>query len=277
MFAVLDAQVPMVDMNLDGRDILLQAERVGVWRDGRWLVRNVDLRVTAGEIVTLIGPNGGGKSTTVRAALGLVAIDEGTVRRRPELVVGYVPQQLSIDRTLPLTVERLMSLTSPHAKKEICEVLEWVGLGSLADTQVRHLSGGEFQRALLARAIIRQPDLLVLDEPVQGVDFSGEVSLYQLIGSVRDRLGCGILLISHDLHIVMAATDTVVCINGHICCSGTPESVSENAEYLKLFGSRAGRALAIYSHHHDHRHAADGSVLDDAEGARDRALDDHSR
>lgn len=246
---------------------MIDVRGLGVKRDGRWLVRNVDLVVRAREIVTLIGPNGGGKSTTARAALGLIALDEGTVTRRPGLRIGYVPQRLTVDKTLPLTVERLLTLTSNHPPSAISETLGWVGLARLAGAQVQNLSGGEFQRALLARAIIRNPDLLVLDEPVQGVDFAGEVALYDLIGEVRDRLGCGILLISHDLHIVMAATDTVVCLNGHVCCHGSPASVSENPEYLKLFGPRAADTLAIYRHHHDHSHASDGTVVAD-EAAR---------
>ncbi|MFM1814014.1 MAG: hypothetical protein RLZ98_709 [Pseudomonadota bacterium] len=249
-----------------GKSRLIEAHGIGVCRDGRWLVRNVDITVAAGEIVTLIGPNGGGKSTTARAALGLIAIDEGNVERRPGLNVGYVPQRLTVDRTLPLTVRRLLSLTSSPALGDVDQALEWVGLSRYGDAQVHTLSGGEFQRALLARAIVRKPDLLVLDEPVQGVDFTGEVALYDLIGEIRARLGCGILLISHDLHIVMAATDTVVCLNGHVCCHGTPATVSESPEYLRLFGPRAAETLAVYQHHHDHSHADDGSLLTDVAG-----------
>lgn len=248
---------------------LVEARGLGICRDGRWLVRGVDLVVRSREIVTLIGPNGGGKSTTARAALGLLQSDEGAVWRKPDLRVGYVPQRLTIDRTLPLTVERLLTLTSHHSGDEVRQALGWVGLEKFAKAQVQTLSGGEFQRALLARAIIRQPELLVLDEPVQGVDFTGEVALYELIGEIRNRLGCGVLLISHDLHIVMAATDTVVCLNGHVCCSGSPASVSESDEYRRLFGTREAGALAVYRHHHDHAHAADGTVL---EGSGERGV-----
>lgn len=242
-------------------DTLVSLEGAGVRRGGRWLVRGIDLDVRRGEIVTLIGPNGSGKSTTAKTAIGVIKADEGTVRRQPGLRVGYVPQKLSIDWTLPLTVERLMKLTGPLPKTEIAEALEAVGIAHLAKAEVQHLSGGEFQRALLARVMARKPDLLVLDEPVQGVDFSGEVALYQLIRDIRDRTGCGILLISHDLHVVMADTDTVLCLNGHVCCRGTPEAVVADPEYLRLFGARAAETLAIYRHRHDHTHLADGRVL----------------
>lgn len=241
-------------------DTLVALTGVGVARDGRWLVRNVDLEVRRGEIVTLIGPNGSGKSTVAKAALGVHAPDEGRVLRDASLRVGYVPQRMAIDPTLPLTVDRLLRLTGPLSADERRAALELVGIPQLAQAEVHRLSGGEFQRALLARAIARRPDLLVLDEPLQGVDFTGEVALYELIVRIRAETGCGILLVSHDLHVVMAQTDTVVCLNGHVCCRGTPQSVSRSPEYLALFGARAASTLAIYSHHHDHTHLADGRV-----------------
>ena len=239
---------------------LVTLHDAGVFRAGHWLVRGVDLVVRPGEIVTLIGPNGSGKSTTAKLALGILKPDEGEIVRAKGLRVGYVPQKLQIDWTLPLTVERLMTLTGPLGGAEIEAALESVGVARLRKAEVQTLSGGEFQRALLARAIARKPDLLVLDEPVQGVDFTGEVALYDLIAKIRDRLGCGILLISHDLHVVMAATDSVICLNGHVCCQGTPRAVAESAEYRRLFGDRAAATLAVYRHHHDHTHLPDGRV-----------------
>jgi zinc transport system ATP-binding protein len=243
-----------------GKDILVEAAGAGVRRPDRWLVQGVDLTIRQGEIVTLIGPNGSGKSTTAKLVTGVLKPTEGTVRQMPGLTVGYVPQKLAIDWTLPLTVRRLMTLTGPRSEAEIAAVLESVGIAHLAHAEVQALSGGEFQRALLARAIIRKPDLLVLDEPVQGVDFTGEVALYDLIKRIRDDTGCGILLISHDLHVVMAETDTVICLNGHVCCRGTPRSVAESPEYLRLFGTRAAATLALYHHDHDHTHLPDGRV-----------------
>jgi len=243
------------------RDIVVSLDDLGVRRGGRWLVRGVTFDIRRGEIVTLIGPNGSGKSTTARAVVGVLRPDEGTVARATGVSVGYVPQRLAIDRTLPLTVSRLMTLTATHTPAEIAAALEEVGIGHLAKAQVQSLSGGEFQRALLARAMLRRPDLLVLDEPVQGVDYTGEAALYELIGAIRDRTGCGILLISHDLHVVMAATDTVICLNGHVCCRGTPQAVAVDPKYRQLFGQRAAGALAVYSHSHDHTHLADGRVL----------------
>lgn len=240
---------------------LVSLTGAGVYRNGRWLVRGVDFAVRPGEIVTLIGPNGSGKSTSAKMAIGVIKADEGRVERKAGLRVGYVPQRLNVDWTMPLTVRRLMTLTSPLSNTEVEAALEAVGIAHLAGAEVQHLSGGEFQRALLARAMARKPDILVLDEPVQGVDFSGEIALYDLITSIRNSTGCGILLISHDLHVVMAETDTVICLNGHVCCRGTPAAVSQSPEYMRLFGAKAAQTLAVYSHDHDHTHLPDGRVL----------------
>ncbi len=242
-------------------DTLAQARHIGVRRGGRWLIRHVDITVRRGEIVTLIGPNGSGKSTCVKALLGLVPVDEGHSSIARDARIGYVPQSLVIDWTLPLTVGRLLTLTARHSGTDVEAALQQVGMRGMSAAPVQSLSGGEFQRALLARAIIREPDLLVLDEPVQGVDFTGQIALYQLIRDIRERLDCGVLLISHDLHIVMAETDTVVCLNGHVCCSGTPKLVAEDPEYRRLFGPQAAEALAVYRHDHDHTHADDGSII----------------
>ena len=239
---------------------LVSLEQAGVFRSGRWLVRGVDLTVAAGEIVTLVGPNGSGKSTTAKMALGILRPDEGQAARRAGLVVSYVPQKVAVDWTLPLTAGRFMRLTGRVSASEAGQAMEATGVAHLKDAELRTLSGGEFQRVLLARAIARRPDLLVLDEPVQGVDFTGEIALYELIGRIRDDLGCGVLLISHDLHVVMAATDRVLCLNGHVCCSGTPTAVAGSEAYRKLFGAQAAPALAVYRHRHDHTHLPDGRV-----------------
>lgn len=257
---------------------LVSGEGFGYGEGGRWMVRHVDLSVSPGEIVTLIGPNGSGKSTTAKLATGVLTPSEGRVTRKQGLTIGYVPQKLSVGRTLPLSVERLMYLTGKHPAADVKRAMERTGIADLAKAEVQNLSGGEFQRALLARAILGKPDLLVLDEPVQGVDFSGEVAIYDLITELRDETGCGVLLISHDLHIVMAATDTVVCLNGHVCCAGTPMSVASNPEYLRLFGARAAETLAVYQHHHDHTHLPDGRIqLPDGTITEERrGQDDHA-
>lgn len=239
---------------------LTTLDNAGIHRGGRWLVRGVSMSVNAGEIVTLIGPNGSGKSTTAKMALGLLRPDEGSAKRPSGLRVSYVPQKVSVDWTLPLTVSRFMRLTGQVGKAEAEAAMESTGVSHLANAEVRTLSGGEFQRVMLARAMARKPELLVLDEPVQGVDFTGEIALYDLIKRIRDELHCGILLISHDLHVVMAATDRVICLNGHVCCSGTPTAVASSAEYKALFGARAASTLAVYEHHHDHTHLPDGRV-----------------
>jgi len=256
------------------KETLITLTDAGVRRGGRVLVEGVDLTIGRGEIVTLIGPNGSGKSTTAKMATGVMKPTMGSVTRKPGLTIGYVPQKLSIDWTLPLTVERLMTLTGPHSTGAIAAALEAVGASRLLKAAVQELSGGEFQRVLFARAMIRKPDLLVLDEPVQGVDFSGEVALYELIRQIRDTTQAGILMISHDLHVVMAETDTVICLNGHVCCRGTPGAVKSSPEYLKLFGERAAATLAIYEHHHDHEHHDDGCVVG-AHGAHEHPHGGH--
>ncbi len=247
---------------LDARhEILVTLAGAGVRRGGRTLVEGVDLDLRRGEIVTLIGPNGSGKSTTAKMVTGVLKPTVGTVTRQPGLTIGYVPQKLGIDWTMPLTVERLMTLTGRFGADEIERALAAVGAAHLKRAAVQELSGGEFQRVLFARAMIRKPDLMVLDEPVQGVDFSGEVALYELVREIRDTTRAGILMISHDLHVVMAETDTVICLNGHVCCTGTPAVVKKSPEYLRLFGPRAAETLAIYEHHHDHEHHDDGCVV----------------
>lgn len=233
---------------------------------GKVLV-GVDLAVQRGEIVTLIGPNGSGKTTLVRVILGLLKPQSGKVRRQPGLSIGYVPQRLSVDPALPLTARRFLSLPRRQPEAALRRVLEEVGAGYLIDQPIQSLSGGEMQRLLLARALLRDPDLLVLDEPLQGVDFTGQLALFELIGGVRDQRRCGVLMVSHDLHLVMAGTDRVVCLNHHICCTGAPEAVSRHPEYLALFGPRAAEGLAVYTHAHDHHHDISGAVVEDRKPA----------
>jgi zinc transport system ATP-binding protein len=226
----------------------------------RTVLRSVDLTVRAGQIVTVIGPNGAGKTSLVRLVLGLLKTDSGTVWQRPGLRVGYMPQRLQIDPTLPLTVRRFLTLWGPSSSRMISRLLAEVGVPQVEDRAVQSLSGGELQRVLLARALLRQPDLLVLDEPVQAVDVQGQADLYALIADLSRSRNCGVLMVSHDLHLVMARTDIVVCLNGHVCCQGVPEHVGQHPEFVALFG-RAAPALAIYHHHHDHGHAADGCAV----------------
>ena len=218
----------------------------------------VSLTVSAGEIVTIIGPNGAGKTTLLRVALGLQRADAGRIERRAGLRVGYLPQRLAIDETLPLTVRRFLALV-PKARRDVTAALAETGATHTLDLPVQTLSGGEMQRVLLARALLREPELLVLDEPAQGVDIAGQAELFALIRRLRDQHGCGVLLVSHDLHLVMAATDRVVCLNHHVCCSGRPEAVSRDPAYRALFGA-AIEGFALYAHAHDHRHDAAGEV-----------------
>lgn len=241
---------------------LVELEHAGIYRSGRWLVQDVTMDVKCGEIVTLIGPNGAGKTTTAKMALGVIDIDAGRTQRQQNLTVGYVPQRISIDWTLPLNVERFLHLTHHCSESDIKLALKVTGISHLAKAQIMNLSGGEFQRLLIARAIVKRPRLLVLDEPVRGVDYTGEMALYKLIETIRNDLNCGILLISHDLHVVMSTTDRVICLNGHVCCSGTPKNVTASSEFKSLFGQRIASSLALYDHNHDHKHGLNGSVED---------------
>jgi len=240
-------------------NILVKLNNAGFRVNNKWLVEDVSLQVEKGKIVTLIGPNGSGKSTTAKIALGIYKNIEGNVKKYTDKV-GYVPQKISIDWTLPLRVNDFMVLTENIKHDQIDEALSLTGVIHLKNKNLGNLSGGEFQRVLLARAISKKPDLLVLDEPVQGVDYTGEIALYELIKKISDTLNCGILLISHDLHTVMKATDHVVCLNGHVCCSGSPIDVARNNEYKTLFGDQASQILSVYEHKHDHEHSHEGEI-----------------
>jgi len=241
--------------------ILIGGAGLTVRRGGQAIVDGVDIAVRAGEIVILIGPNGSGKTTLVRTLLGLVEAEGGTVTRKDRLVIGYVPQYLQIDPTLPLTVGRFLTLGTRASAGDLESALAEVGVGRVLHTPVQSLSGGQMRRVLLARALLRDPDLLVLDEPAAGVDVAGQAALYELIRTIRDKRGCGVLLISHNLHLVMAAADRVVCLNHHVCCEGQPASVSRNPAYLDLFGPAAARAFAVYTHDHDHEHDLSGAPV----------------
>ena len=246
-------------MENKNKKILLKVENASFYLNDKALIKEVSLEIKQGEIVTLIGPNGSGKSTTAKIALGIYKKIEGRVRRFTERI-GYVPQKVSVDWTLPIRVIDFMSLTEDLKNDQINVALNLTGVEYLKNKSLSNLSGGEFQRVLIARAIAKKPELLVLDEPVQGVDFKGEIALYELIKKISEKLNCGILLISHDLHVVMSATDFVICLNGHVCCSGKPHSVAKDEKYKELFGDRASNILSLYEHEHDHSHSADGSI-----------------
>ncbi|QIB50372.1 zinc ABC transporter ATP-binding protein ZnuC [Pseudomonas sp. OIL-1] len=246
-------------------DALLSLESVSLRLHGNAILDEVNLSVQPGEIVTLIGPNGAGKTSLVRIVLGLLKADSGTVTRKSRLRIGYMPQKLQVDATLPLTVLRFLMLAPRVKRPAAVEALEEVGAGHLAQRPLQQVSGGELQRILLARALLRKPHLLVLDEPVQGVDVNGQIELYELITRLRDRYGCGVLMVSHDLHLVMSTTNTVVCLNRHVCCSGRPEQVSLDPAFVALFGEQAS-ALAVYNHHHDHDHDLRGEVVETPAG-----------
>ncbi len=234
---------------------LITVEGLGVALGGKPVLHHVDLELNLGEIVTIVGPNGSGKSTLLRSIIGAVVPDSGKVTKKPGLRIGYVPQKLQIDSTLPISVRRFLDLPRRVAQSDAETALIRVGAQDLTNLPLSGLSGGQMQRVLLARALIGTPELLLLDEPTQGLDQPGSAEFYRLIEELRQDLGCAILMVSHELHVVMAASDRVICLNGHVCCHGTPEHVASAPEYRALFGTGTQGALALYRHQHDHGHA----------------------
>lgn len=254
---------------------LIDARQVTVRFGTHIALSSVNATVHEGEALTLIGPNGAGKTTLVKTMLGLIEPQSGKVTRRPGLRIGYMPQRLEIDATLPLTVRRFLSLGMPRngteGRTRLLATLEEVGAPHVLESPLLDVSGGEMQRVLLARALLRDPDILVLDEPVRGVDVGGQADLYRLIGNIRDEHGCGVLMVSHDLHLVMAATDQVICLNQSVQCTGHPEAVTRDPHYVRLFGDQStARAYAIYHHHPGHRHLPDGTLEPLTPGEEDR-------
>ncbi len=245
---------------------LVSLTKATIKHSGAPALRNVTFHIDRGEIVTIVGPNGSGKSTLLRTIIGALSLSEGRIDRAPGLKIGYVPQKLHIDPTLPLTVRRFLSLPKRVSDARAHQALEEAGVPGLADQQMTHLSGGQMQRVLLARALMDTPDLLILDEATQGLDQPGSAAFYQKIAAVREQIGCAILMVSHELHVVMAASDRVICLNGHICCEGAPEHVASAPEYRSLFGTGTLGTLALYRHEHDHSHDCD----------HDHAHEDHT-
>jgi len=233
---------------------LVDIRGLSVRYGGNTVLHDVDFSVEPGEIVTIVGPNGSGKSTLLRAIIGAVRPDAGTITARRGLRIGYVPQRLHIDPTLPITVRRFLSLPRRVGDAEAQAALDEAGVGGLAARQMADLSGGQFQRVLLARALLNRPDLLILDEATQGLDQPGSAAFYRQIEKVRQHMGCAVIMVSHELHVVMAASDRVICLNGHVCCEGEPEHVASAPEYRALFGTGTQGALALYRHEHGHTH-----------------------
>ena len=233
---------------------LISAEGISVQYGARRVLQHMNFSIDVGEVVTIVGPNGAGKSVFLRVLIGAEQPSEGRVNRTHGLAIGYVPQRLSIGQTMPMSVARFLALSGSQNASTNQAMLARVGIPDRAKEQMASLSGGEFQRVLLAHALLGEPQVLILDEPTQGLDQPAVAAFYRLIEEVRDELGCAILMVSHDLNVVMRRSDRVICLNGHICCEGTPSDVSLAPEYQALFGVDNEGALALYHHEHDHTH-----------------------
>ncbi len=244
---------------------LVTVEDLSVRYGANTVLRHVNMTVEPGEIVTIVGPNGSGKTSLLRAIIGATPLSAGRVTHNPGLKIGYVPQKLHIDPTMPITVERFMRLTSRVSRQSSMDALKAAGVPDLLKSQMSQLSGGQFQRVLLARALINRPDILLLDEATQGLDQRGSAAFYQQIEEVRRETGCAVVMISHELHVVMSASDRVICLNGHVCCEGSPAVVASAPEYRALFGTGTGGALALYRHEHDHHHDHNDNIQEAAE------------
>ena len=232
--------------------MLIKINDLTVQYSGKKVLQNLHLSLTKREIVTIVGPNGSGKTTLFKAIIGTAPISSGKVILKPNLKIGYVPQQLNIDGSLPLTVSRFLQIAQNNNGKSLKQALEMVGIEDILKAQISKLSGGQMQRVLLARAIVNQPDVLLLDEATRGLDQPGAAAFYRLIENIRTDTGCAVLMISHDLHVVMAASDRVICLNGHICCEGAPQTVATSPQYKALFGTDVDGAFALYQHSHNH-------------------------
>ena len=241
---------------MTAQEPLIRTENVSIVRKGRWLLDRVSLEINPGEFVTVVGPNGAGKSLLLHAAMGLIKADEGNVRRKEGLRIGYMPQRFTPEATLPLTVTRFLMLARGADKKAVADMLALCGASGYAERALHVLSGGELQRVLLARALLNNPDILILDEPAQNLDIGGELSFYRLLDEVYRERGCAVLMVSHDLHMVMASTSKVICLFHHVCCSGEPSVVTKDPEFTALFGNDMAKMVSVYqhTHHHDHEH-----------------------
>lgn len=239
---------------------LIRLENISVDFNGNPALEHINLHIYPNTITTIVGPNGGGKSTLLKVLLKLLRPTQGKIHHKKGLKIGYVPQKLYIDPSIPLTVDKFLALKPDCTSQNIQQALTMFKISHLSHNSMQKLSGGELQRVLLARAILSSPDVLVLDEPMQGVDITGQTELYQLLNTVRRQLNCAILMVSHDLNIVMANTDEVLCINRHICCAGTPETVSHDPRFIQLFGDQFAKNVAFYAHKHNHHHDLHGNV-----------------
>lgn len=233
---------------------LIQAQNVSLTINGKNILDDISLDIKERDFITIVGPNGAGKSTLLKVLMGFTHPTTGSVQQREGTRIGYVPQKLSIDKTIPITTQRFLTLRKKVHATTLKRVVEQTGITPQLHKPLHSLSGGELQRVLLCRALLDEPDLLILDEPAQNLDISGQLAFYEQLNQIYQQQRLSILMVSHDLHLVMSCTRQVICLFHHICCSGEPQSVTQDPEFQKLFGKDMANMMALYHHQHNHTH-----------------------
>ena len=235
---------------------LLDVKKIFLEIDSKYILEDISFQVNSNQIITIIGPNGSGKTSLIKIIIGLINQTSGEVVKKNGLKIGYVPQKFVYNKNLPMSVARFVDYqnNSYLNDQNISFIESLIDINKLFNKQVSSLSGGELQKVLLFRALLSFPDILILDEPTQGVDIQGQLNFYSILSKLRDKFNLSILIVSHDLHFVMKNTDIVICLNNHICCIGKPEEISQNEHFNKIFGENISNIISLYQHKHNHTH-----------------------
>jgi len=233
---------------------LISAKNVSVLKHQKSILDNIDIQINKNDFITIIGPNGAGKTMLLKCLMGFYKPTSGRIERKEKLKIGYMPQSISIINTMPITVKDFITVRKEYDDISLNKVITEVSIGEIINKQLSVLSGGEMQRVLLARSLLNNPDLLILDEPAQNLDISGQLNFYKLIQEIYSKRNISILMVSHDLHLVMVSTKKVLCLYKHICCSGAPQQIAKDPEFLSMFGKDMANMMSIYQHSHDHNH-----------------------
>ena len=233
---------------------LIQAKNLCVTRHNKIILENVFIDVKKKDFITIIGPNGAGKSIFLECLMGSFIPDSGKIKRKDNLSVGYIPQNFSPESSMPISVERFLTLKKKFIPQELLNISKETNISGILDKNLANLSGGELQKVLLARSLLNNPELLILDEPAQNLDIKNQLNFYNLLNRIYKNRDISILMVSHDLHMVMSSTRKVVCLYHHVCCSGEPQIVAKDPEFISLFGNDMAKMMSVYQHTHNHSH-----------------------